>query len=232
MAGMSELQKSENGCALCPHRCNVLRKQSLVSNDGALGFCRMPVNPVLARAALHFGEEPCLSMPNGSGTVFFSGCTLQCRICQNYTISHDRFGMEVSQNRLAEIFWELQDKGAQNINLVSGTQFVPVIVRALAIAKPTVPVVWNSSGYEKVNTVKMLDGFVQIYLPDFKYADDELGMRISGVVDYSKTALAAIRAMVDQIGPAVIADDGRMMRGVMVRHLILPGHADNTIAAI
>lgn len=127
---------------------------------------------------------------------------------------------------------ELQGKGAQNINLVSGTQFVPAIIRALELAKPSIPVVWNSSGYESAATIGMLGGYVQIYLPDFKYADDALGLRVSGVRDYSKTSLAALKEMVHQVGPVVLDVDGRMKSGVMVRHLILPGHVDNTLFAI
>ncbi len=222
----------QTGCTLCPHACGAVRKQSLLSGSGSLGFCGMPQNPVVARAALHFGEEPCLCQPCGSGTVFFSGCTLQCSICQNDTISRQRWGIEIDAQRLSEIFQELEQKGAHNINLVSGTQFIPAILQALRIAKPSVPVVWNSGGYESKSSVEMLKDAVQVYLPDFKYADNALAKRISGVGDYAQTALSAIRAMVLQVGSVCLDDNGHMLRGVMVRHLILPGHLDNTLAVI
>ena len=210
------------GCALCPRRCGALREELSGS-----GFCKQGTLPRLARCALHFDEEPPISGSRGSGAIFFSGCTLGCVYCQNYGISHGGFGKSVSADRLREICFELIDQGAHNINLVSGTPFVPAIIKALQGGLP-VPVVWNSSGYERVETLKMLEGIVDVYLPDFKYMDAALAGRLSGAPDYPEVALSAIEEMLRQTGRAVFGEDGCIRRGTIIRHLVLPNHLDNT----
>lgn len=204
-------------CSLCPRQCQKARTQ----NAGA-GVCQMPLQPVLARAALHHWEEPPLSGTRGAGTVFFSGCSLRCVYCQNYAISQDHFGTAVTPARLREIFGELIAAGAHNIDLVNPTHFAPAILEALTEPLP-VPVVWNTSGYDTVETLRTLEGYVSIYLPDFKYPDREGAARYSAAGDYPQTAQAAIQEMVLQTGPYVLDQDGLLQRGVMIRHLILPG---------
>lgn len=208
-------------CDLCPRRCHARR-----TADRGEGFCAMPARPVVARAALHFWEEPVISGKRGSGTVFFSGCPLRCVYCQNHDISSEGFGRPVSVERLREIFRELTDQGAHNINLVTPTHFTPWIAEALE-EDPGVPVVWNTGGYERVETLRALEGKVQIYLPDLKYADSALSERLSAAPDYFDAAAAAIEEMFRQTGPAVI-EDGLMKRGVLIRHLVLPGQPENT----
>ncbi len=203
-------------CNLCPRNCNALRTE----HEGA-GYCAMPALPVVARAALHPWEEPPISGDRGSGTVFFSGCSLGCVFCQNEYISHERFGKAISVQRLREIFFDLIAQGAHNINLVNPTHFSHVISQVLHEPLP-VPVVWNSGGYDKVDTLKTLEGKVQVYLPDLKYLDEETARAYSAAPDYPEIATAAIREMVRQTGPYVI-EDGIMTRGVIIRHLILPG---------
>ena len=209
-------------CELCPRRCRAER-----DDCAGNGFCAQGTLPRLARAALHFDEEPCISSRSGSGAVFFSGCTLGCVFCQNYGISHGGFGECVDVSRLREIYFELIAQGAQNINLVSGTPFVPAIIASLKGGLP-VPVVWNSSGYERVETLKALEGRVDVYLPDFKYMDSALAQRLSGAADYPETATQAIEEMLRQTGPARFDQDGRMTRGTLIRHLVLPNHLENT----
>lgn len=212
-------------CTLCPRRCGALRTES----EGK-GFCRMPEVPVVARAMLHQWEEPCISGTRGSGAVFFSGCVLGCVFCQNGRISRERFGKAVPAARLREIFAELVEQGAHNINLVSPTPFVPAILDALR--EPlSVPVVWNTGGYERVETLRMLEGKVQVWLPDLKYADNELARRYSGAGDYFETAAAAIREMHRQSGDYVF-EDGLLQRGVVIRHLLLPGGLNNAKAVM
>ena len=208
-------------CELCPRRCGAERTETVSG-----GVCRMPAAPVIARAALHRWEEPVISGSRGSGTVFFSGCNLRCSFCQNGDISHGGFGKTVTVERLREIFQELIAQGAHNINLVTPTHFTPWILEALE-PQPTVPVVWNCGGYERTETLELLRGKVQIYLPDFKYMDANLARDLSGAADYPEVALTAIRAMADQTGPCVIRN-GIMERGVIIRHLVLPGQLDNT----
>lgn len=203
-------------CNLCPRRCGALR-----TGETGGGYCGMPSLPVVARAALHPWEEPPISGERGSGTVFFSGCALGCVFCQNAAISHEGFGKTVSTERLREIFLELVAQGAHNINLVNPTHFSHVIAQALREPLP-VPVVWNSGGYDRVDTLRALEGKVQVYLPDLKYLDADAAGRYSDAPDYPEIAAAAIREMVRQTGPYVI-EDGLMTRGVLVRHLILPG---------
>lgn len=194
------------------------------------GFCGLPAAPVVARAGLHLWEEPCVSGARGSGAVFFSGCVLRCVYCQNHAISHENFGKPVSVERLREIFWELIGQGAHNINLVSPTPFAPAIREALAEPLP-VPVVWNTGGYERVETLRSLEGKVQVWLPDLKYVDSGLSQDLSGAADYFGAASAAIEEMVRQTGDYVL-EDGLLKRGVLIRHLMLPGQLENTKAVL
>ena len=207
-------------CFLCPRKCGVNRL------EGEVGFCKMGALPHVARAALHFWEEPCISQNNGSGAIFFSGCNLQCVFCQNWEISRGKAGLSISKERLAEIFMELQEKGANNINLVTGVMFIPTIVEALCLAKEKgffLPVIYNCGGYESVASLRLLDGFVDVYLPDFKCISDELGRRYFGASDYSKVAKDAIKEMLRQTGRVSFEKDGCIKKGVIVRHLVLPG---------
>lgn len=209
-------------CTLCPRKCHVDR------TAGQTGFCGQSDKIMAARAALHFWEEPCLSGTNGSGAVFFSGCNLHCIYCQNHTIAQGQTGREISVERLSEIFLELQDKKAHNINLVTPTHFVPQIIKALQTAKDNgliIPVVYNTSGYENVDTIKRLEGLIDIYLPDLKYHDSALSARYSNAPDYFVKAAAAIKEMLRQTGRPIFVDgeDSLMLKGVIVRHLLLPG---------
>ena len=214
-------------CTLCPRKCGVNRYERA-------GFCGCWTEIKAARAALHMWEEPCISGKRGSGTVFFSGCTLKCCFCQNYHISSEGFGREIGVERLRDIFWELQDKGAHNINLVTATQYLPLVLRALDLAKPRlqIPVVYNCGGYERTETIERLRGYVDIYLPDLKYFSGELSGRYSAAADYFPVASRAIKAMVDQIGGVVLDEEGMMRRGVIVRHMVLPGAREDSIALL
>ena len=208
-------------CTLCPRRCGAER----TAKTGG-GFCRMPAGLRVARAMLHHWEEPPISGQNGAGTVFFSGCTLGCVYCQNGDISAGGFGRDISTARLREIFEELIAQGAHNIELVTPTHFLPWILPALTPRLP-VPVVYNCGGYERVETLRALEGLVDVYLPDLKYADGALAAELSGAADYFPVACEAIREMFRQVGPYVI-EDGLLTRGVVIRHLVLPGYLDNT----
>lgn len=203
-------------CTLCPRRCGVDRGVKT-------GFCGMGESPRLARAALHFWEEPCISGTRGSGTVFFSGCTLRCAFCQNYEISHLGQGKEITVRRLADIFKVLEEQGAHNINLVTATPFTYAVLDALSLYRPAVPIVWNSGGYETVDTLRMLEGAVDIYLPDLKHVSPRLSKLCAGAPDYFEIASQAIQEMCRQTGPAAYDEQGMMKKGVIVRHLILPG---------
>lgn len=215
-------------CTQCPRSCRVRREET----EGK-GFCRMGALPVVARAALHQWEEPAISGTRGSGTVFFTGCSLQCVFCQNYSISTRReVGKVVTPRELHDIFLRLIEQGAHNINLVNPTHFALPIAEALAMEKLPVPVVYNCGGYESLETLQKLEGLVDIYLPDLKYATDELGQKYSGAPDYFTRASAAILEMVRQTGPARYTDDGMMKSGTLVRHLILPGNTRNSIAVL
>lgn len=215
---------SYESCTLCPRACRVDR------TAGQTGFCRMPGHIVAARAAAHYWEEPVISGSYGSGAVFFSGCTLRCAFCQNGVISQENFGKPLSPAGLRAAFERLIDEGCQNINLVTPTHFLPSILPALTPKLP-VPVVYNCGGYESVETLRQLEGLVDIYLPDFKYSDDRLAAKLSAAPDYGETAAAAIREMYRQVGGAVIEDE-QMTRGVIIRHLVLPGCIDNSLGVL
>jgi putative pyruvate formate lyase activating enzyme len=216
-------------CDLCPRKCLVDRKK------GEKGICGQTENLKVARAALHFWEEPCISGDAGSGAVFFSGCPLHCVLCQNENIANGTVGKEISLERLVDIFLELQEKRANNINLVTPGHFVPQIVKALDQARKeglTLPVVYNTSSYETVDTLKMLEGYVDIYLPDFKYMSQVLSKKYSHAPDYAEVAKAAIAEMVRQTGKAVFVngdEDNLILRGTIVRHLTLPGCMEDSM---
>ena len=208
-------------CNLCPRECNVDR------GLGKTGFCKVPNHIKVARAALHFWEEPCISGEEGSGTVFFSGCNLRCVYCQNRKIAEGVYGKIITVDRLAAILLDLQKQGANNINLVTPSHYVLPIVKALNLAKEQgllIPVVYNSSAYESVETLKKLEGYVDVYLPDFKYMDEELGRKYSNAGNYSEIAKKAIDEMVRQVGNAQFDSRGILKKGVVVSHLVLPGY--------
>ena len=213
-------------CDLCPRHC---RKERDCEKPET--FCGMPGEPVIARAGLHFWEEPCISGERGSGTVFFSGCNLKCVFCQNYNISTCKQGIPVTLSRLKEIYQELIRAGAHNINLVTPAHYANVITESLDTPL-AVPVVWNSNGYDSVETLDRLAGKIQIYMPDLKYADDALARKYSNAPDYFAIACAAIDRMYEQVGPFEFDDDGMLKRGVLIRHLILPGCIDNSLQII
>ena len=213
-------------CRLCPRQCGVNRLA------GEKGFCGAVGEKVrVARAALHFWEEPCISGEKGSGTVFFSWCTMRCVFCQNREIRSGEAGADISIERLADIFLEQQQRGAHNINLVTPTHYLPQIILALRIARAnglTLPVVYNTSGYERAEVLRMLEGMVDIWLPDYKYLSDALAVEYSAAPGYSETALAALDEMVRQTGEPVFDADGMMQKGVIIRHLCLPGHLEES----
>lgn len=218
-------------CRLCPRSCGVDRYRES-------GFCGCGPVAKAARAALLQWEEPCISGINGSGTVFFSGCTLRCCFCQNYKISSEGFGREISLSRLADIFLELQEQGAHNINLVTATQYVPSVIQALDRVKGrlTIPVVYNCGGYESLETIRTLEPYIDIWLPDLKYMDSSLSRRYSAAPDYFEAASEAVKLMIRQTGPLVFEDfsDGQqtcrlMKRGTIIRHMVLPGQKEDSI---
>ena len=211
-------------CTLCPRRCGVNRAA------GERGFCRCPDTALVAKTMLHKWEEPVLAGSGGSGAVFFGGCTLGCRFCQNRAISRGPVGTAVDGAGLRRMMEELIARGAENIDLVTPTQFLPTVIPALE--KPLgVPVVYNSGGYERVQTIRALAGKIDIYLPDMKYADNALAARLSGAADYFETAAAAILEMVRQTGPVQFRED-KLIRGTVIRHLILPGHIENSLKVL
>lgn len=208
-------------CTLCPRNCHVDR------TNGKKGYCGVADELIVARAALHLWEEPCISGEEGSGTVFFSGCAMGCVYCQNFHISRGSTGKRITIERLSDIFIELQNEGANNINLVTPSHYVPQIIEALDMAKNKglqLPVVYNTSGYEKVETLKLLEGYVDIYLPDFKYFESAIGKQYSNCPDYFSYASAAIKEMVMQAPTPAFDEAGMMKKGVIVRHLMLPGY--------
>ncbi len=206
-----------SNCNLCPHRC-------LVDRNNSVGFCRSKNSARVARYALHFGEEPCISGKNGSGTIFFSGCTLRCVYCQNYQISRDNIGCDISDESLAELILNLQAQGAENINFVTPSQFVHNIINALNLVKSdiNIPIVYNCGGYESIDTLKILEGYVDIYLTDIKYMSSALSKRYSNASDYFEYASSATKYMISQAGSPVFEGD-LLKRGVIIRHLVLPG---------
>lgn len=208
-------------CNLCPRRCGAVRDEA-----HGEGFCQMPSLPVCARAALHAWEEPCLSGKTGAGTVFFSGCTLGCVFCQNHSISRENFGKIMTEDELRDAFQRLADQGASCIELVTPTQFTHVLAQVLEPPVPVgLPVVWNSSGYERADVLKTLEGKVDVYLPDLKYVTPSIAERYSGAADYPEAAKAAILEMYRQRGPARL-ENGMLKSGVLIRHLILPGQVN------
>jgi len=219
------MKKSFDKCMLCPRNCSVNR------NCGQVGYCKAGNEMTIAKYYLHQWEEPCITGKNGSGTIFFSYCNLRCLFCQNYQISELNYGKTISIEDFSDICLELQDRGATNINLVTPTHFVPLIIEGIKLAKSKglyIPVVYNSSGYENVDTIKMLDGIVDIYLPDFKYYSDEYANKYSKCKDYFKFASEAISEMVRQKGICKFDREGNMISGVLVRHLLLPGMEEDS----
>ncbi|NLX64783.1 MAG: radical SAM protein [Clostridiaceae bacterium] len=212
-------------CTLCPRECHADR------TSGKKGYCKVTDELAVARAALHMWEEPCISGEEGSGTVFFSGCSLGCVYCQNHDISIGLAGKMITIERLAEIFLELQAKGANNINLVTPSHYVPHIIEALNISREkglNIPIVYNCSGYEKVETLRLLEGYVDIYLPDFKYMSEEPAKKYSNCMDYFIVAAKALDEMVRQVKETVFDERGIMQKGVIVRHLALPGYLEDS----
>ena len=214
-------------CNACPRKCNAQR-----SADFGKGYCGMGLDPVIARAAPHYWEEPCISGTNGSGTVFFSGCVLKCIYCQNSEISYTGKGKRVTPLELADIFKSLEEQGVHNINLVTPTHLTHAILKALEVYKPSIPLVYNCSGYESVETLRLFDGIVDIYLPDFKYYYSDLAREYSACSDYREIALNAIHEMVRQTGKPIFDDEGIMQKGTIVRHLVLPNCTDNSIEVL
>ena len=224
-----------NKCNLCPRNCLVDRQ------EGKIGYCGQTNKIYVARAALHMWEEPCISGKEGSGTIFFCGCTLRCIFCQNHMIALGRnkkdesIGKEITVERLKEIFLELQNQGANNINLVTGTHYIPQIAETLRMAKAeglVIPVVYNTSGYEKVESLELLEGLVDVYLPDMKYVSKELSKEYSHAQDYFEVAKDAIEEMVRQVGEAGFDERGYIRKGVIVRHLVLPGSTRDSKAVL
>ncbi|MGL5206560.1 MAG: radical SAM protein [Acidaminococcaceae bacterium] len=213
-------------CYICPHRCGVDRPETM-SSSGTFGSCGCGMKPIVARAGLHMWEEPCISGTRGSGTVFFSGCNLHCVFCQNHKISCEGIGKEITVEHLQNIYQNLIAQGAHNINLVTPTHFTEAIIESLEKKLP-VPVVYNTSGFETIDTLKKLQGKVQIYLPDFKYSDNIAAIKYSNAPDYFRITASAIKEMYRQTGDYHIDDEGILQNGVVVRHLILPGLLDNS----
>lgn len=214
-----------NECILCPRKCHVNR------NNGELGFCRAGNKIKIAKAYLHMWEEPPITGKNGSGTIFFSNCNLRCLFCQNYQIGEDGNGIEISTERFSEICLDLQKQGATNINLVTPTHYVPLVIEGIKLAKENgllIPIVYNSSGYETVETIKLLEETVDVYLPDFKYYSDELAIKYSGCKDYFKNASESLREMVKQKPKCVFDKGGNITSGVIVRHLLIPNMEEDS----
>lgn len=219
---MLELLKK---CEMCPHKCKIDRTQNQI------GRCKSKDTVKVAIASIHNYEEPCISGKNGSGTVFFSNCNLSCKFCQNYEISQQGLGKEITIERLSKIFLEQQSKGAHNINLVSPTSYAYQIIEAIKIAKKNgleIPIIYNTNGYENVETIKLLNGYIDVYLPDLKYAEDDLGKKYSNVDNYFEIATSAIKEMYNQVGENIYDEDGMIKKGMIIRHLVLPNHTENT----
>lgn len=211
-------------CNACPRKCNVERNIGEFSR----GFCKMPYNAVLARASLHLWEEPVISGERGSGAIFFSGCNLRCVFCQNFEISHENFGKQVSKSEFIDIVKRLENQGAHTINLVNPTHFVPFIKEVFSEYKPSVPVVYNTGGYDDVESIRSLDGLIDVYLPDLKYFDSNVSKKYSNAENYFEKASKAVVEMQRQVGKSVIKD-GIMQKGLIIRHLVLPKNTDQSI---
>lgn len=214
----------EKKCNLCPNRCDVEREK-------VLGKCKTGNNIKVALVSKHMYEEPCISGENGSGTIFFSGCNLNCIYCQNYKISSQNYGKGITVERLADIMMEEQESGAYNINLVTPTIYLDLIKEAITIAKNkglVLPIIYNCGGYELLDSIKSLDGYIDIYMPDFKYSDDKLGLEYSGIKDYSIYCISAIKEMIRQCPNNTYDEKGMLKKGVIIRHMILPNHIENT----
>ncbi len=212
-------------CVICPHQCKVDR------TCDKRGFCRANDKVKIALASIHHFEEPCISGENGSGTIFFSNCNMKCVYCQNHEISQEDFGKEISIEHLSNIFLNKQKEGVHNINLVTPTIYVLQIIEAIKLAKNnglTIPIIYNSSGYESKDTLKLLEGYIDVYLPDFKYMDDEIAFKYSKIKNYSSIAKDAINEMYRQVGTPVLDDKGIIKKGLIIRHMILPSHIYNT----
>lgn len=218
---IKELEK----CNICPHKCNINR------NEGKIGRCKSTNKVKIALYSTHNFEEPCISGEKGSGTIFFSNCNLNCVFCQNYEISQLGKGKEISTEELTEILLKQQEKDVENINLVTPTSYVPQIIKAIKKAKEKglkIPIVYNTNGYENVETIQMLEGLIDIYLPDLKYIDEELAKKYSKIDNYFETTTKAIKEMINQVGMPQLNDRGIMQKGVMIRHLVLPNHIENS----
>lgn len=212
-------------CEICPHNCKVNRLK------GNTGRCKCDDKVKIALASVHCFEEPCISGKNGSGTVFFSGCNLNCKYCQNYEISQLGKGIEITIEELADIFIKQQNKGVHNINLVTPTMYVYQIIEAIKIAKEKglhIPIIYNSNGYENVETIQKLNGYIDVYLPDLKYYDNQLGFEYSGIKDYFKYSTKAILEMQKQVGAPKLDEEGMITKGLMIRHLVLPNQIENS----
>lgn len=212
-------------CEICPHECGINR------NEGYIGRCKSKANIKIALYSTHNFEEPCISGEKGSGTVFFSNCNLNCIFCQNYEISQEGKGKEIEIEELADIFLKQQEKNVENINLVTPTSYVPQIIEAIKIAKGkglNIPIVYNTNGYEKVETLKMLDGYIDIYLPDFKYYYNNLAKKYSKVDNYFEVTTNALKEMQRQAGTSVFDENGTMKKGMIIRHLVLPNYIENS----
>ena len=202
-----------------------------VDRNTSWGVCKCGILPKVALSSIHMWEEPCISKTNGSGTIFFSGCNLKCIFCQNHKISHENFGKEISINRLSEIFIELQNKNVNNINLVSPTPYVFQIIEAIKIAKSNglnIPIIYNTGNYENIETIKMLNGYIDIYLPDLKYFNNDVSLKYSKAPNYFKTATNNIKEMISQVGNPIFNDNGIIKKGVIIRHLVLPSYLSET----
>lgn len=214
-----------NKCNICPHKCNINR------NSQKIGRCKATDKVKIALYSVHDFEEPCISGERGSGTVFFSNCNLNCMYCQNYEISQLGRGKEFSIEELANIFILLQNKDVENINLVTPTSYVPQIIEAIKIARKKglkIPIIYNTNGYENVETIKMLEGYIDVYLPDLKYAQNELCEKYSNIKNYFEITQKAIKEMVKQVGMPILNDNGIIQKGVMIRHLVLPNNIENS----
>ena len=212
-------------CTLCPNNCGVNR----LKNEK--GKCNITNNIKVSLSSLHYYEEPCISGKNGSGTIFFSNCNLKCIYCQNYKISQQGLGKDISTQELANLFLQQQKDGAHNVNLVTPTPYVIQIIEAIKIARKkgfNIPIIYNCGGYENIKTLKMLEGYIDVYLPDFKYADNELGVKYSNVNNYFDNVTVAIKEMYRQVGTPKLDENGIIQKGLIIRHLILPNHINNT----